>query len=191
MESLDPGRLGYLVLLLVLVGSWVFVEFRSRMGAALRIGAAWSLIFLGVAAGYGLWTEMGPTLAGRQQVTADGEIAIPRAPDGHYYVSLTIGGTDIRFLVDTGASEVVLSERDARRLGIDPDALTYLGTAYTANGTVPTARVVLEDVALGPFADARVPAAVNGGEMTTSLLGMSYLGRFDIAISGDRMILRR
>ncbi|WP_128254219.1 retropepsin-like aspartic protease family protein [Falsirhodobacter deserti] len=191
MEAFDIGRLGYLVLLLAFVGSWIFVEFRSRMGAALRIAAAWGLIFLAVAAGYGLWNEMGPTLAPQQQVGEGGEIAIPRAPDGHYYVTLTVEGRDIRFLADTGASQVVLSARDAKRLGIEPDALDYLGTAYTANGPVRTARVELQDVRLGPFTDPRLPAFVNSGEMDGSLLGMSYLGRFDISIAGDRMILSR
>lgn len=191
MESFEFGRVAYLLLLLTFVGGWVVVEYRGRMGSALRTAMAWGLIFLGVAAGYGLWTEMGPTLSPRQQVMEGGEIDIPRAPDGHYYITLEIGGAQVRFMADTGASEVVLSARDASKLGFDPDGLDYLGVAYTANGPVQTARVVLEDVRLGNLADPRLPAYVNSGELDTSLLGMSYLGRFDIRISGDRMILQR
>ena len=57
--------------------------------------------------------------------------------------TLEINGTPVRFMVDTGASDIVLSRRDAERVGIDPAALGYLGRARTANGTVPTARVRL------------------------------------------------
>ncbi|QUS35616.1 TIGR02281 family clan AA aspartic protease [Falsirhodobacter algicola] len=191
MDSFDMGRVTYLILLLAFVGGWVIVEFRGRMGSALRIAMAWGLIFLAVAAGYGLWTEMAPTLSPRQEALEGGEISIPRAPDGHYYITLQIEGTDIRFMADTGASSVLLSARDARRLGIDPDSLIYLGTARTANGEVRTARVLLTDVRLGEITDLTLPALVNEGDLDISLLGMSYLRRFDISISGDRMILRR
>lgn len=191
MDSFDIGRLGYLILLLVAVGGWVIVEYRGRLGAALRTMIAWGLIFLGVAAGYGVWKESGLTIAPRQAVLQSGEISIPRSPDGHYYVTLQVAGTPITFLADTGASSVVLSQADARRIGIDIGALDYLGTAYTANGPVRTARVQLSDVTLGPLSDPTLEAFVNEGEMEGSLLGMSYLGQFHVEISGDEMILRR
>jgi len=56
---------------------------------------------------------------------------------------------------------------------------------------VRTARVKLADVALGPVVDASLTAWVTDGEMPESLLGMDYLGRFSIEISGARMILTR
>lgn len=191
MESFELGRVAYLVLLLVAVSGWVVVEYRGKLGAALRTAIAWGLIFLGVAAGYGVWTEMRQQIAPRQAVMDGGEIEIPRSPDGHYYITLTIGGTNLTFLADTGASSVVLSQADAQRLGIDTDALDYLGTAYTANGPVRTARVTLRDVQLGPLRDDKLEASVNAGDMDGSLLGMSYLGQFDVRISNDRMILQR
>ncbi|WP_045390775.1 TIGR02281 family clan AA aspartic protease [Falsirhodobacter sp. alg1] len=191
MDGYDLGRLGYLALLLVFVGSWIVVEYRGRMGAALRTLVAWGLIFLAVAAGYGLWTEMGPTLTPTRQIAKADSLEIPRAADGHYYLTVNVNGTNIRFLVDTGASGIVLSERDAERAGLEPGNLHYLGTANTANGVVATARVKLASVTLGQFMDRNVVAYVNGGELNESLLGMSYLGQFHMEISGDRMVLRR
>ncbi|MCJ8139759.1 retropepsin-like aspartic protease family protein [Falsirhodobacter halotolerans] len=190
MDGFDIGRLGYLILLLGLVGGWLFVEYRGRLGAALRPIVAWGLIILAVAAGYGVWTDMGPSLSPRQQMSGDA-VELPRAPDGHYYLTLSVDGTNLRFLVDTGASGIVLSADDARRIGFDPGALSYLGVASTANGEVRTARVVLDRVDLGTITDRDVPAFVNEGELGTSLLGMSYLNRFHLEIAGDRMILRR
>lgn len=191
MESFDFGRVAYLGLLLVAVGGWVIVEHRGNFGAALRTGIAWGLIFLGVAAGYGVWTDTQLQLAPRQAVLQGGETSIPRSRDGHYYVTLDIQGTPIRFLADTGASSVVLTKSDAEKIGIEIGRLDYLGTAYTANGPVRTARVVLQDVSLGPLTDEKLDAFVNEGEMESSLLGMSYLGQFSVEIAQDRMILRR
>jgi len=191
MDDNDFGRLIYLFLLLVAVGGWVLVEHRGRLGFALRTAAAWGLIFVGVMAGYGLWNDLRLSEAPRQMMADGGEVVLPRAPDGHYYLTLTIDGAPLEFMVDTGATNVVLSRDDARKLGIDPDTLAYLGQAYTANGVVRTARVTLTDVALGDVVDARLAAYVNDGEMEGSLLGMDYLGRFRIEIDGGQMVLRR
>ncbi len=191
MSGEDWGRLTYLVILLVAVGGWVAVEYRTRIGFALRTALAWGLIFLGVAAGYGLWNDIGRDLMVRQTISGDGRIEVPRAQDGHYYLTLNIGGTPVRFMADTGATSVVLTQADARKLGFDPDALNYTGVAQTANGTVRTARITLPEVALGPFADPNLRAWVNEGELDTSLLGMDYLGRFRIAIEGREMVLSR
>jgi len=98
----------------------------------------------------------------------------------------------VRFVVDTGASSIVLLERDAEAAGIDLSRLRYTGTAMTANGAVRTARVVLDEIGLEGMEDRRVTAFVNEGEMAESLLGMSYLQRFDrLEISGGRLILER
>ncbi len=191
MDSETIGRLLYLVLLLAAVGGWVIVEYRKRMGEALRTAAAWGLIFIGVMAGYGLWNDLRTDIAPQQMISEAGSIEVPRAEDGHYYLTLDINGTPVQFLADTGATNMVLSDRDARRVGIDPEALVYIGTAQTANGTVRTARVELPSVALGPYQDSDFAAWVNQGDMSDSLLGMEYLSLYRVEIAEDRMILRR
>lgn len=191
MDSETTGRLFYLVLLLAAVGGYVLVEYRKRMGEALRTAAAWGLIFIGVMAAYGLWNDMRSQIAPIQTIAEGGTIEVPRAEDGHYYLTLTIDGTPIQFLADTGATSMVLSDRDARRLGIDPEGLIYLGRAQTANGTVATARVELGAVELGPYRDEGFDAWVNQGDMDASLLGMEYLSLYRVEMAGDRMILRR
>jgi aspartyl protease family protein len=191
MDGETTGRLFYLVLLLLAVGGYVMVEFRQRMGQTLRTAAAWGLIFIGVMAGYGLWNDLKTDIAPQQMISAEGQIEVPRAEDGHYYVTLTINGTPVQFMADTGATSMVLSNADARRLGIDLESLVYLGQAQTANGTVATARVELPEVELGPYRDTDFAAWVNQGEMEMSLLGMEYLSLYRMEIAGDRMILRR
>ncbi|TGD62863.1 TIGR02281 family clan AA aspartic protease [Tabrizicola sp. WMC-M-20] len=185
------ARLAYLGLLLAAIGGYIIVEFRGRMGQALRTAAAWGLIVIGLMAGYGLWQDMRTDILPRQAVVEGGEIRLPRAADGHYYLTLSIGGTPVPFMVDTGASDMVLSLDDARRLGFDPATLAFIGQARTANGIVRTARVTLTDVTLGPHRDDRISAVVNEGDLDTSLLGMAYLGRYSVEITGGEMILRR
>jgi aspartyl protease family protein len=187
----DYGRLVYLVILLAAVAGLVMVEYRNRLGQALRGFLAWGLIFLGVLAGYGMWGDIRQAVIPSQMVAATGEITLPRARDGHFYAMLTVNGKRIEFLADTGATNMVLSQEDARRVGIDPGALVYLGEASTANGVVRTARVSLDKVELGSFENTDFPAYVNDGEMEGSLLGMDYLRQFRIEIDGDRMVLRR
>lgn len=191
MDSETIARLGYLALLLAALGGWVLVEFRGRMGFALRTAFAWGMIFVGVAAGYGLWQDIRQDMRPAATVMTNGEVHVPRASDGHYYLTLTVNGIAIEFMADTGASNIVLTEQDARRLGIDPQTLVYAGEARTANGTVRTAPVTLPLVELGQFRDERIRAWVNAGEMDQSLLGMDYLGNFRIEIDRDQMILRR
>jgi aspartyl protease family protein len=103
-----------------------------------------------------------------------------------------VNGTEIEFLVDTGASDIVLSRLDAARIGFDLDRLAFLGSARTANGVVPIAYGRLKTIRLGNHLDQAVSVSINGGEMDKSLLGMSYLGRFGrIEMTQDQLILRR
>lgn len=191
MDGDTVARVGYLAIILVAVGGWVMVEFRERMGQALRMGLAWGLIFVGMMAGYGLWSDIRQDVMPMQEVGAGGTVEVPRAQDGHYYLTLTVNGTSVPFMVDTGASGMVLSGRDAEMLGIDLQDLRFLGEASTANGVVRTARVTLDEVELGPFRNDGFQAFVTEGDLDQSLLGMDYLGQFRMEFSGGKLILQQ
>ncbi len=191
MDGDTVARVGYLAIILVALGGWVIVEFRQRMGQALRMALAWGLIFVGVMAGFGLWSDIRQDVMPIQEIAADGAVEVPRAEDGHYYLTLTVNGTAVPFMVDTGASGMVLASRDAEALGIDPDSLQFLGEANTANGVVRTARVTLPLVELGPFRNEGFQAFVTEGALDQSLLGMEYLGQFRMEFDGGKLILRQ
>lgn len=191
MDGETLARVGYLAIILVALGGWVLVEFRQRMGQALRMGLAWGLIFVGIMAGYGLWSDIRRDVMPIQEVAIDGAVEVPRSGDGHYYLTLMINGTAVPFMVDTGASGMVLSSDDAARLGIEPQSLAFRGQANTANGVVRTARVTLPLVELGPFRNEGFGAYVTEGELGQSLLGMDYLGQFRMEFAGGKLILRQ
>ncbi|WP_136440871.1 retropepsin-like aspartic protease family protein [Pacificoceanicola onchidii] len=193
MDDWQIGRFIYLAILAGALLFWFLIENRDSLGTKVKQMAAWALIFLGVIAAIGLWGDIRQTVQPRQAVFEDqGRIELPLMPDGHYYAVLEINGAPVRFVVDTGASGVVLTQSDAERVGLKTEDLAFYSEAMTANGLVRTAPVRLADVALGPFTDSDVRAFVNEGEMDTSLLGMTYLQRFDrIEISNGRFVLER
>lgn len=193
MTSSDTGRLIYLGLLGAVLLFWFIAQNRKSLGRTLQQAMAWGLIFVGAIAAIGLWDDIRQTVQPRQgMVTEAGRVEVPRSNDGHYYLTLHVNGAPVDFMVDTGASQVVLTGADARRVGIDLDGLAYVGRAMTANGEVRTAPVRLDRVELGPVQDRNLRAWVNAGDMDRSLLGMSYLQRWSrIEITGGALVLTR
>jgi aspartyl protease family protein len=126
------------------------------------------------------------------QRVQNGVIEVPRAPDGHYYVTAEVNGAPIRMILDTGATDLVLSHEDAEAAGIDLAGLTYFGQAATANGRVRIAPVRLDSIELGPVVDRNFRAFVSEGEMPGSLMGMAYLQNFSrIEIENGALVLTR
>ena len=185
-------QLTYLVLLGAAIGGTAIVAGRSNMGKMAQQAAIWALIFVGVIGAYGLWEDISRDNIQRQALVDNGVISVPRGFDGHYQLILLVNDTPVDFIVDTGASQVVLSARDAARAGINPDALNYSRSAATANGIVRVAPVTLDSIALEGITDRDIGAVVNAGAMDQSLLGMSYLGQYTrIEIANDELVLTR
>jgi aspartyl protease family protein len=100
-------------------------------------------------------------------------------------------GIPLRFLIDTGASDVVLSPAAARAIGIDMEALRFTRVFNTANGTVRGAPYNLASLKVGPIELANVPVSVNQAEMDVSLLGMTFLNRLEsFEFRGRQLYLR-
>lgn len=196
MAGIDPGsqaRIFHLLILGMALLVGVFAAYRGRLSQALQHATIWVLLFLGVIIAYGFSDQIGMQLNPRAAVVlSDDSVVLRRAHDGHFHATLSVNGRDVQFLVDTGATALVLSQRDARRAGIDTGALAFSTPSMTANGVVFSAPVRLREVRLGPFTDTDFPAMVNGGDLDVSLLGMRYLDRFArVSVEGDRMVLER
>lgn len=111
---------------------------------------------------------------GHEETVADG-FAIPRAPDGQFYVDGRIGDVPVRFLIDPGADGVFIAGPDAERIGIDAG---------------PDGAASLPRLTVGPTEVRDIPARI-APDMPVSLLGRAYLSRLaDADVRGDRMILR-
>lgn len=193
MSGDDTASLIYLSLLGGAIVLWFFAQNRASLGKVTQQALVWALIFVGVIAAVGLWGDIRRTVTPAQSAVIEGDrVILPRAPDGHYYLTAQVNGAPIDFVIDTGATQVVLSKPDAARAGLNTEELAYIGRAFTANGEVRTAPVRLEEIVIGPLVDRDVRAVVNEGDLGTSLLGMSYLQRFSsIEITGNRLVLTR
>ncbi|MHA6267949.1 TIGR02281 family clan AA aspartic protease [uncultured Aliiroseovarius sp.] len=189
----DYARIAYLVLLLAAVGGYFVAENRQTLGKNLRQLLIWGLIFLGALAAVGLWQDIRNDLSPRQNLVQEtGQIVLPRAYDGHFYATLLMNGQPIDFVLDTGASNIVLTKEDALSAGVKMEALRFFGRAMSANGPVRTAPARIARVELLGIQDYGVEVWVNDGEMPGSLLGNDYLQRFEkIEIQRDKMILTR
>jgi aspartyl protease family protein len=97
---------------------------------------------------------------------------------GHVETHIEADGADMRVLVDTGASRVILRESDARRAGYRISASDYTVRVRTANGMTHAAPITLRSVELGSIRVRNVPALVQrDDQLSVNLLGMSFLSR--------------
>ena len=196
----DWLRIVYLVGLLALVSSGMVAGRRARLRETAKSIAAWLAIALLAIAAYGYRYEieavgervLGELLPGHGVATGAAEVAFRVGANGHFRVEAVVDGVPLAFLVDTGASDVVLSRADAGRLGFDPANLAYTQVYYTANGRVRGAPVNLGEIAVGPIRLRNVAASVNEADMVGSLLGMSFLGRLSAyEVSNGALTLRQ
>ena len=132
----------------------------------------------------GAYYRAAPAPASQASVvlTADGR--------GHFFAEGQVNGLPVRFLVDTGASMVVLPAADARRLGVD-----YVNApktrVQTAGGAISAYLVTLDRVRIGSIELNAIDGMVVEEGAPVALLGMSFLNRLDMRRSGDSMTLVR
>lgn len=124
-------------------------------------------------------------------VSEDGRasVSIVRAASGHFEVEGEVDGSNVRFLVDTGASRVVLSAADARRAGIDVSQLRFIYPVATANGMTTSATTRVKSLKIGSIERTNQSVMVaQPGNLDSSLLGMSFINTlWGFEIRGDRM----
>jgi aspartyl protease family protein len=134
--------------------------------------------------------ELLPTVP---QDDGDGRVTLRRNIDGHFAARVLVNGRPATFLVDTGASSVVLPWRVADDLGYDPNALSFIVTVGTANGNAVAAPIRIGRMEMGGIVLENVEAmVVEEGKLSHPLLGMSFLNRlhgFDV--TGNTLTLRR
>lgn len=112
--------------------------------------------------------------------------------DGHYWAQANVDGTHVEFMVDTGASTVALTFRDAQRIGLRPETLDYSWSIRTAGGEVKGASVRLDAIKIGRIEVENVEAMVLRDGLDQSLLGMTFLSQLEsYEFRQGNLILRR
>ena len=117
-------------------------------------------------------------------------LTLSEAQDGHFYVDGTVNGSLTRFVVDTGASTVALSAREARKLGLMFLRDGTPGTVETAAGPAPAPAIRLRELRLGSIVLTDVAATVLEGDFPrVALLGQSCLERLQMTRDGGVLAL--
>ena len=118
------------------------------------------------------------------------EVTLERSGDRHFYADAQVNGKPVHFLVDTGASEIALTEADARKVGIQVDPQKYEMIGQGASGMVRGQYVELNKVDLGGIHQTDAKAVVVEGA-NVSLLGQPFLENVDeIVIRKGEMTLK-
>ncbi|WP_174801793.1 retropepsin-like aspartic protease family protein [Martelella limonii] len=177
----------WLVPILLLVSAGI-LQSRRDLGFVFKSLLVWAAILLLVAAGYIFRNDFrdvgarlsGGLIPGMATVTrsADGreQVILNKRRDGHFSADVVVDGTSIPMLVDSGASRVTLTAKDAERIGLKASDLSYTAIVTTANGTAMAAPITLDEVSIGPITRQNVKAMVaTEGRLRESLLGMSFL----------------
>ncbi len=129
-------------------------------------------------------------VGGSDAPPADTAIVLPASSGGHFIGEGTINGRSVRFMVDTGATTVAISQSEANRIGLDWKRGQPV-FSHTANGMVPSHAINLNAVRLGGVEVNNVAAVVVPAEMPVVLLGNSFLARFSMRRDGDLMRLEK
>lgn len=121
-----------------------------------------------------------------------GYVELRPDPHGHFNTSIEVNGRSVTAMVDTGATVIAMSHRDARRAGISVLNKDYTARVNTANGVARVAPVTLKRVRVGDITVRNVRAIVSEpGSLNGTLLGMSFLGRLSrFEIRDGRLILQ-
>ena len=186
------------VIWLGLIAGSVFLHRHLPLGRALTYGVIWVAIIAALVLGYSFrhdvrdaFVRISSEILPHSPRVVGNFVEIRAGNHGHFVLEAEVDGITIRFLVDTGASDVVLSPRDALRLGLTPENLIFNKLYRTANGLVRGAPVKIGQIGIGPISKTQVSASVNGAEMDQSLLGMSFLNRLSgYEVRGGLLILK-
>ena len=119
-----------------------------------------------------------PVYEPRESTSSGRSLILESDRQGHFQAEARVEGRFVDFVVDTGASLVVLRESTAALVGIRPQPRDYTAAAITANGRIKAARATIERIEVGGITVYDVPAMVLPDEaLSKNLLGVSFLSK--------------
>lgn len=198
-EPRDWAYVGMWSLALLLFSGGIL---RTRRGDLLKIAAQtaiWVAVLGVLATGYLYRAELAQAPqrlrmalnVGGPVTTGARELRVAQSEGGAYMIVGQVNGQRVLFLVDTGATDTVLSPADAQRVGVNMAALRYDQTAETANGLGYGATWTADRLAVGDVRLSAFPMVINKAPMGGSLLGMSFLNKLDSFEFRDRTLILR
>ncbi len=195
----EMASLVYKIGLIVLVSGAVIAVFRQNFGQALVSLFLWAGIACVLVVAYTYrfeLTEIGDRvlveLVPGRVSTHGRTVEFAQSSTGDFRIGTEVNGVRIPMVLDTGASSVVLTQEAAKKAGLPLEFLKYSVNVETANGHTLAAPVTLDRVAVGGIVEREVPALIaQPGQLKTSLLGRSFLGRLEsFEVHGSTVLMR-
>ncbi|MGG7565716.1 retropepsin-like aspartic protease family protein [Rhodovulum sp. DZ06] len=196
----DMARLAFFALLFLVIVSSASLPRLEKGPNFLSAAVVWAGASSALLAGFAFEDELreqfdrrlGARASMAAVARAPGEVEITRTWDGHFRAWVEVGDTAAPFLIDTGASLVLMRWEDAEAMGVDMASLRFEMPVLTANGEAMVAPLRVPLMRIGAVAVQDVRAAVAPkGTLQGGLLGMSFLGRLhEMTIRGDKVILK-
>jgi aspartyl protease family protein len=183
----------YLLLFLVLVGSSLASR-RLPLGKTLKMAAIWvgifGLVFL-IFSFRGEFKSLGSRLKAEAigtPIQEGGELRIPKADDGHFWVDATVNGHEFAFMIDSGASVTTMSRAMADEAGIETNF--RVAEVETANGTVLMHPATANRFEVGQISRPELTVLVNGHD-DSNVIGMNFLSSLESwRVEGDYLVMR-
>jgi len=198
-NATDQGAFMRGCVLLALIASGVAYRWRFSLREAVRNIAIWCGVVAVLVFGTTFYQQAvdaasearSALIPGYPAQSGPDTMTFHENEDGDFPVIGKVDGTTVEFVVDTGASDIVLTPADAKRIGIDLSKLEYIRTYETANGEGRGAFYTAGTLEIGPLKLVNVQVTVNGAAMRSSLLGMSFLRRMkSFEMRGRKLTLR-
>lgn len=201
----QTAQLIYLGILAVVIGAGIFrmAGRKVKWGENLKYGVYWIIIAVVLMAVYvfrydaknvgdRMLAGLVPGKAVSQNIEGENIVTIVKSGNDHFEVESEVNGYNVRFLVDTGATSIVLSYVDARKIGVRNDELNFTIPTQTANGVSYMAPARIDEIKIGEIKRNNVIVLVTmPGILHTNLLGQQFLESLKgYEKIGDRLILR-
>jgi aspartyl protease family protein len=174
---------GVYILMAMMLVLGALMTRREPAARLFTMGLAWVGIF---AAGFVLFTFRDDFSWVMQRLRAEatgapveqgGEIRVPMAVDGHFWVDAQLNGEPVKFLVDSGATMTTIGRQTAQRAGVGINPAQDQ-TVRTGNGVIKVSRGRAETLAIGEVERRDVGLLVADTE-DLNVLGMNFLSSLD------------
>jgi aspartyl protease family protein len=205
LKTLDSDTI-FPILVCCLLLAWclptVVGKYSGKSSKALGHVAIWLVLIVALVGGYAFRPELmfvkdriaGVLMPGQAIDKGGGTIVInKRNDDLHFSIASYVNDQSTSFVLDTGASAVVLTHDTAQRLGLLAGEGSYTQTVSTANGLTKVAPIRIDELRIASIVLKDVKASVaRPGELDINLLGMSFLSRLKgYAVEADELTLRQ
>ncbi len=183
LSTADKFNIIYYILLISLIGSSVLWRFHNNLTQTIKQTLLWVIVLFFLITLYSFRSDfsklkqrfMGEIAPSSAILNDKGEIEFRVASDGHFYINTLTNGKSLRFMLDTGASDVVIPISLAQEFGYKPSDLKYTKIYNTANGTVRGAPIKINRMEISGYIFNNINASINEVDIESPLLGMSFL----------------